>query len=123
METYIYKNCYDYYENLLEKFHKKFNTKLLISGRIGKNKIAIAACQKPLIGLLSPFFINEIIDMEARVKTIFEEDGEVNYLCEIKDVMGDSLFVSKSYVEPKKTYIFKIYSIQGSKNKIDSYWS
>lgn len=127
METYIYRDCYAYYENLLKKFHKKFNSKLLIAGKISHKKIAISKCQKPLVALLSPFFINEILDSDIRVKTIFEEEGEVSNLCEVKDVMNDSLFVSKTYVEPKKldwevAYIFKVYSIQGDKKKIDSHW-
>ena len=121
METYIYKNCYDHYEKLLKNFHEKFDSKLLIAGKIGEKIVTIRKCQKQLLFLLSPNFVLEMIEEETRMKIISEGEG-IKYICEVKNLLMESLFVSKTYVEQNNKYLFNIYSLSGEKAEIDKYW-
>jgi len=121
METYIYKNCYNHYEALLKEFHEKFDSKLLIAGKIGEKIVTIRKCQKQLLSLLSPDFVLEMIEEKTRVK-IVSEGEDMKYICEVKSLLMESLFVSKTYVEQNNKYLFNIYSLTGRKDEIDKYW-
>lgn len=121
VESYIFKDCRDFFDKKIENFFKKFKLKLLLSGGFDGQKISVSKCQDILLLLLQEDFIKNLVDEDSFMEVLYLEKNEKIFENSMKQIFDDVFFVSKCQTGEGE-FLFKIFSVNSNKANVLKYW-